>query len=343
MLLFIDSFDHLTTADLGQKWLTPGTGNLITTGGRRGSLCYALSPAFPGQQAIAFSGTTCVLGFAVKFPSITTFGQFCGVRDALNSQDQVAVRLNADGSLSVGVPSSSTVLGALGTVFGTTAPGVILSNTFYYIELKVVLHASAGTVEVRVNGSARLGPFTGLNTAISGTAQANRIAIQGVSPGNTHFDDLYVCDGSGSSNTSFLGECRVDVHWPNGAGATAGWTPSAGSNYQCVDDATPNGDTDYVSTSTLNALDTYALEDFKVPGGTIQGVQVNLSARATSLGTAQIAAALRQSSTDYAATAQGLTDEYLVRWQAYDVNPATSAAFTEAEFNAIQAGVKKIA
>jgi hypothetical protein len=75
-------------------------------------------------------------------------------------------------------------------------------------------------------------------------------------------DDLYVCDGSGSVNNDFLGECRVLTLLPSdGNGSNNDFDTSAGGSPAdhgaMVNDTTPNDDTDYVSSSTVDHVDSW--------------------------------------------------------------------------------------
>ena len=63
---------------------------------------------------------------------------------------------------------------------------------------------------------------------------------------------------------------------PTGVGSYSAWTPSAGSvHYTLVDETTCNGTTDYVSTATAGARDSYAVSLASVPdGATITGISL---------------------------------------------------------------------
>jgi hypothetical protein len=95
----------------------------------------------------------------------------------------------------------------------------------------------------------------------------------------------------------FFGRVRVDARVPTGAGATTGFTPLAGSNWQNVDDAAPDDDTTYSSATTV-VTDTFVVQDAPVAGATIFGVQHNLSMKKSDAGVCTVAPVIRHSGAD---------------------------------------------
>jgi hypothetical protein len=146
---------------------------------------------------------------------------------------------------------------------------------------------------------------------------------------------------TGAVNNDFLGDVTVTALYPSGAGTTSGWTPSAGSNYQNVDETPANDDTDYNSTATLNAKDTYAMQDCAA-GADIRAVQILAAVRKGAEGPGQVKLVTRSSSTDYDGAAQGIggTSYSYVR-EIRETDPATAAAWSESGWNAVEIGLKK--
>jgi len=355
-LLYIDSFDHYVTADITAKWTNKGVSDVTPTisagNGRHSSSSLRLAAAGPLNNSTAWvqkvltpADATMICGFAVSVPSAaigSTGLPLAAVRDG--STTQVCLRINNTGTLSVVRGNQG------GTVLGTTT-AVVPFSTFTFIEWKVLIDPSVGTVDVRINGASALS-LTGQNTRSSGTSQwtaFNLGVIDAVfntygTTSNTDYDDLYVLDGSGSSPlNAFLGDARVDARYPTGAGATTGWTPSTGSNWQNVDDTAPDGDSTYNATSTVNAVDTFVTQDAPVAGALLYGVQLCLSQKKTDSGTCSLAPVVRHSSTNYAGTAFNPSTSYAVACTVYGTNPGTSAAWTETDFNNAEFGYKRTA
>lgn len=356
-LLFMDSFDAYATADLTEKWTASGAvGATVTIGsgnGRHGShgLRFATGGAanetFYVQKTLAAGDATFCLGFSVVVPA-GTMGvsgiALASIRDG--SSAQLTLVLNADYTLVVLRGNHG------GTVLGTSSSAPLTGGVVAHVEWKGLIHPSAGTVAVRVNGALVAGlTLTSQNTRATATAQWTGVGLGQVdailsniiSVANIDYDDCYVLDGTGAAPLNdFLGDCRVDALLPTGAGATTGWTPSAGANWQCVDDAAPNDDTDYTSAATTGLTDTFVFPDAPVAGATIYGIQHNLSSKKTDAGTASLAPVIRHSGVDYPGTAifPGLAYTYALQIAA--TNPGTGVAWTEAGLNACDFGYTRL-
>jgi hypothetical protein len=357
-LLFIDSFDHYATADLTEKWtatgatgggtvaIGSGNGRHSSHGLRVGQTNVGSAETFYVQKVLAPSDATVILGVAVLVPTATvgSLGRMpiAFVRDG--STTQISLNLNSDFTLTVmrGPHDAGTALGT------TTAP--IPAGSFTYVELQVLIHPSAGTVAVRINGAAVLS-LTGQNTRASGTSTWTSIGlgvfdsvINTTSSTTTtiDYDDLYVLDGAGAAPLNgFLGDCRIDVRFPTGAGATTGWTPNTGANWAAVDDAAPDDDTTYTSAPAAGVTDTFVVQDAPVAGAAIYGVQHCVSAKKTDSGAATIAPVIRHGGTDYPGADQSPSTAYTVLLQIAALNPGTAAAWTEAGFNAAEFGYRR--
>jgi hypothetical protein len=357
-LLFMDSFDHYTTADLLDKWsattlLSGGTIGINSGTGRRGSNSLRIgsggttSAACAVRRVLAGGDATAILGFAFLLPagSMGTAGvTIAAVHDG--GTTQVTLRLNADYTLSVlrgPNAASPTILG--------TSTAAVSAASFVYIEWKTLIHPSVGTVDVRVNGAPVLA-LTAQNTRISAVSQWTGCTLG--TPENlssswlptvhtADFDDLYVLDGTGAAPwNTFLGDVRVDARLPTGAGATTGWTPLAGANWDAVNDTAPDDDTTYTSTSTVGVTDTFVTQDAPVVGATIYGVQHCLNLKKMDAGACTVAPVIRHSGVDYpgAAISPGTTYAYGLAIAA--VNPGTGATWVEADFNAAEFGYKRV-
>jgi hypothetical protein len=351
-LLFMDSFDHYATGDLTEKWSSLISAPTINAGaGRRGTQSLhilANSTQFTAVKGLSPTGTTAIMGVAVKSDlgggsnDILIMGFHYGAE----ARDTVRLRLNRDGSLTAqcadGSGGNASTNGNV-RILGGTAGGVISANVYAYVELKVLHHASAGTVTIRVNGLTVLN-LTGQNTTNQAQTAWSTIWLGGgANSGVTiDFDDLYVLDGNGAAPwNNFLGDCRVDARIPTGAGASSGWTPSAGSNFSCVDETPPNDDTDTITAATVGLTDTYVTQDAPVPGATIYGVQHCFNAKKMDAGACTIAPIVRHGGTNFPGVdlAPGVAYAFVLAPQ--QVNPGTGAAWVEADFNAAEFGVRK--
>jgi hypothetical protein len=245
----------------------------------------------------------------------------------------IGVSLNASSRLQVS-NSSSTVIAT-----GTTVLNV---NTWYYIELKVVVNGASGTCEVHLDGNTEIASTVGN----FGSTAIGQLFLTEESPGSgtaISMDDTYLLDTTGSApQNTFLGPSRIVTPVPTGAGSHTQWTPTgAASNFQCVNEAPPDGDTTYVADSTPGDLDSYVFGQAD-GGATIFAVQTNLYARKDDANTRQIATLVRQGGVDFVGTTFTEAASYSDFTQIYNQDP-TGTNWTPAVFNADEFGVKEIA
>ena len=328
----IDGWDHYTS-NYNRKWDTlPG----VSTGtGRYGTGLYAAPDSGGFRKLLSGNLTTIVTGFAFARNGLGNFALVClhdGGTLGATGTNQVDVRVTSTGAVTVT---------RNGTVLATSA-NFINSQIWYYLEFKVTIGSSAA-YEVRINGTTIISG-TG-NTQNTANAFANQISlnlVSGDSGRNTWFDDFYVLNTSGTANNDFLGECRIFTSYPTGAGATTQWTPSAGSNFGNVDETNPNDDTDYNSSSTVGQIDLYTTGALSFTGS-IACVQHTICARKDDVGTRQIAEQCRSGTTTFTGATQTMTATYFMYREVRETDPNTLAAWTLANLNSSQFGVKVIA
>lgn len=322
-------------ADYTGKWTAPGTGTVSAAAGRFGNGHRVSVSAHTSSRTFDNQGTW-VIGFALRI------GGFPAGAPPL-------IRLSDGGTAQCGIhiPAGTGQIAAFRntptTVLGTTASAVLTPNVWAYVEAKLVI-SDTGSVVVRVNGTPVLS-LPSVDTRASTTVStANVVEIGALATISTNFDydDVYILDGTGTVNNDFLGDCKVEQVLPTGAGATTAWTPSAGSNWDCVNEAPPNADTDYVASATAGQTDTYAFGDLTVTG-TVKAVQATAQARKDDAGSRSIALVARPGSTDRVGATQAVGDSYALYPQVWDTNPDTAAAWTAAEVAASQFGQRLIA
>lgn len=157
-----------------------------------------------------------------------------------------------------------------------TSASPISMGTWYYVEIKYTHSGSSGEITVRLDG-VNIMSITGVSTAYSSTG-ISYFYFRGWEAGY-FVDDMYVCDTSGTANNDFLGAVRVVSSKPTGNGALSQMTPSAGSNYDCVDDL-PANTTDYVRSTATDLVDLYQMADIPASESPNQFVGVQVCARA---------------------------------------------------------------
>lgn len=231
------------------------------------------------------------------------------------------------------------------TVLFTSSSGVIPFNSWFFLEFKVTIHDTAGTVQVRVDGvdvinetsvDTRNGGSDGLIDRIEfGSAENNSIQLR--------VCDIHLINEQGSAPLNdLIGPHTIESLRTDAAGNYTNWTPSAGDNHDAVDDPTEafhDSDSTYVET-TVAERDSYSFENL-VSGEDPIAVQAKATARFT--GTQQdFNTFLRRSSTDVdGPTETGTTSAYADRaLTIWETDPVAAAAWTKANLEATEFGIE---
>lgn len=332
-VLDLRSFDNRTADFENDFTSTGGVGNLNATPSRTGNglrIGTGAGGNFYARQTFSSTRATLILGAFCVYANITTGNQFFRFVDG--STVQIGLRLNADRTLSI-------VRGD-GTVLATSSSTQILSASGNYIEWKVTCHNTAGAFEVRVDGVSWLSG-SGVNTRNSSNNQMDGwdVAHQTVSQTGMTIDDLYVCDTLGGLHDDFLGAVKVEISRPTAAGNSTQWTPNTGANWAAVDDATPDDDTTYITSSTANNTDLFTMGNLSAASGNVIAVQVGYRGKKTDLSTRSVRPVLRVNSQNYPQTVQQLTGSYVEYRVVVSLNPNTSAAWSVSDINNLEAGM----
>lgn len=239
------------------------------------------------------------------------------------------------------VGSEIHVYNGAGAKLGETSGFGFSVQTERFFEVKVTIDNSAGVVTIKSSGSEVLS-LTSQDTQQSVNAYFNVYSLRGGNSGCAlRVDDFYFCDLTGTKNNDFLGDIRVDVLRPNGAGTYTDFTPSAGSNYQNVDETYPDDDTTYNDGASVGNQDSYALGDLSSPTGTtIHGVKSQITVRKTDAGTMQAKLLTRAGTTDDLGDAITLSDSFTTHIKIFEDNPDDSADWEDADINGMEVGVE---
>lgn len=330
-LLFMDGFEHYASGDLAEKY-EYSSGNVSSSYARTGTKCLSSDTAI--GKAVSTSSTTCIIGLGHL--QTASWGSTITINSggfASSGYWQMVVVLVGDGSVEVRRGGSS------GTLLGSAAAGTLRKSVWNYVEVKAVIHDSTGAVTVKVNGATVVTVSSEDTQYQTATGWTN---VQVNTGTGAYVDDFYICDGSGSQNNDFIGECRVVTLLPStGNGSNTDFTCSSSTDHGAlVDEATPNDDTDYVYSSTVNHVDSW---NYPALGytGTIKGVQMSLSAKKTDSGTRAIAAVTRPASTNRVhGTNHYLGTGYTYWLSIWELNPEDSAAWEVADVDGAEFGVK---
>lgn len=346
-LLFFDGFDHCSNTQLYRKWagVVDASDFSVSASAARngaGGIFMDISTASDGGY-VNFSGNdTIILGFALKWiTSINIWGtdsgdSFSAIAFREGSNNHVSVNFASDGTIMVYKDNS--------TLLGSSSSGLFNGATWYYLEIKVTVHDSAGIVEIKLDGTTVLN-LTGQDTKDGGTSIINsiRIGCAGVSAHDIYLDDLYICDDTGSENNDFLGDVKVETLFPDADGTNSDFTCSSGSDhYALIDENPPNDDTDYNESTAASEMDTVSF-DAAAAAGTILGVQVSSCVKKTDAGTLTARNVVRSgaSPAETESSDHSPSTDYTYITNIWEKEPVDDVAWTLTKINAAEFGVKR--
>lgn len=348
MLLFTDGFDsYAATADMTKKWASNSNTTNVTwnsTAGRYGA--GAVSLVTSGNLASFLRATandTFCFAFWFKAsakPSASNL-PFIWMLDNSNSFNTnfgpcASLALNA----SSGAIGYRVWAGALSCSYGTID---VCDNAFHWIEYYFKGATSGGRTKVVIDGTVDI-DFTG---NAGNAAAMDRYAISGQGGTTITIDDFIVWDNQAGTLTGDLtttnfpiGTSRIETLRPSAAGSSTQWTPSAGSNFQCVDETVPNGDTDYVNVTTSNQKDLYAFGNLSATPSAVVGVVVNAYAKNATSGNMSLKGTAHSGASDSTSAATTVPSAYRTLQFNIPQDPNTSAAWTGAGVDGAEFGVQ---
>jgi len=226
------------------------------------------------------------------------------------------------------------------TNLGTSSGLGLLAQTWYYIELKVFIHDSTGTVDVWVDGVNEL-TLTSQDTKNGTPNTITRVYLVGTAF-DWQYDDYYILDDSGSDNTDRLGDSRVETVFPDADGNANDFTRVGGgsNNYEAVDDGgTPDDDTTYNHSSTATDQELYGFAALAGSIDTVFAVQACMRVRKEETGERLIRTVARSNVTEVESGDLSLGAGYRYKFGMYENDPDGGGNWDEAAVNAAQFGI----
>ena len=279
-LVFIESFDHYSAAQLGWKWNTIVgilSGTILSAAGRRSTAAFVVSTATARTLQKTVCNASCyVVGFAFKANTAPTAAD----RGLLQFLDAGTVHLE------LGISTAGTLAITRGAGVTVLSSYAIALNTgqFYYVEMKAEISnsISAGGVEVRLDGVSIMTLAAGADSQNAGTAQINQILIGAtgnIGAEDFRFDDLYMLDTLGTEYKNFMGDVRVDASVISNVGTVASWSPSsAGATMlSMIASAHPDSNVTYMFASAASDTQRFGFSGLVSANGSIYAVQLNLA------------------------------------------------------------------
>ncbi|KPK53355.1 MAG: hypothetical protein AMS22_07525 [Thiotrichales bacterium SG8_50] len=296
-----------------------------------------------GGYALDFNRYTCYLE---SEPLTTDDTLIWGAAFKRETTDQVAIVAFYDGSqrgmnLQVAASASEISVYRDATLIDTSTGAGIGTNSWDYIEFKVLCDNTAGTYEVRVNG-VNVCSGTGTDTQAGSNAYHDRVRLAPSDTSGVHptWDDMYVCDSTGSVNNDFLGNHKVVRINPDGDDTTGFGTSTPSANhYENVDETICDDDTSYVEESTNTNKDIWTYGSV-ASLGTIAGLVVRTMAKETDATDFELITIVESNGTEYDDSGQAMSSSYTEFTRLEEQDPDTNSAWTMAAINAANFGVK---
>lgn len=331
----IDGFDlytsingsNLTGLPVNSRW-TVGNGALIA--GRFGGQAVQLT-AGAMSRAVEVPTATIALGMAFKVNDVTSAGaEILSFLDNTGTR-MITISTNAVGGLNVYLG------GNVSTLLGATPPGLLALNTYHYLEIELVISNTVGVVNLYLDGAPEL-TLSGIDTQVGTPSVISLVRISGSSTVSA-CDDYYLTDTAVK-----LGEQKVTTNRASADTAAAQWTPLTGtSGAAMVSDSVVDGDTTYISSATVGQKSIFDMANFSAPVPlAITAVQISFTARKDDATTRQVRSTNISGATPFVGTTQNMTSSYLKFNAIYATDPNTTAAWTPAAVDALEAGVEVV-
>lgn len=344
--VWIEGFEsHRLSTQFARKYASQ-SGNMTLASGRVFGNAGGVQSAVMVTPSIG-SGNTFVIGYGCRFTSHST---------AVNSGNQ-GLYIETGPNEQCHIEIESTISLGIRFLLKRGATTVATSSYFdfgvwHYFEWVITVRdGTDGAYELRHNGVQDISN-TGVNLADNGTDGWDIFAFRYTSNVSTtlRYDDMYVCDGTGSKNNDFLGPSVVEEVEVTANGATNDWGDSGGGvNSNNVDDSGGSSPDDvgtggYINSDVNTDLDLFEMSDLVNITGTIHAVQLGLQMAMGAAGTRTVKAKYRDPDTTVVDGASHVIDSttYDEFTEVFDDNPNSAAAWDVADIDDGQFGVEVV-
>ncbi len=302
-------------------------------------------------HSLRMTSSTTYIGKTVSATADTLIIGFGFYMDAHATGEQVILQLwdqtNIQGTLAIQTTGlwkyyrGGTLIGSTGTLLGTSSGSALVDATWMYVELKVKIHASAGTVDIKIDGVSTLS-LTSQNTDRTSSGIVTGFMLEGSThtADHTQFDDVYVCDTAGSINNDFLGAQVVRLLQPSSDAGTNAYTPDSGGTHYNRLTENPQDTTTYLADDTTGHRELFGVAGLNI--GNVAGLQINAVAAITDATVYSLKNSTHTAGgtdTDQAAVTVADTT-YQTIANVLEKNPETNAQWSVTQVNGCQFGFK---
>ena len=322
-LEWLEGFDWAGSSAEVQDRYEDGSWILQVGAGRGGGNC-ANDPDYTYYVFSSDGQTEVLMGVAYR-PAALIASNILEWRKL--AQAQLAIALTIEGRLTF--KRGSTVI--------DTSALTMTADDWHFIDVQFKIDNAVGLYNVWVDGILWM-EATGVDTE-QFTGGIGNVKWP---THNAKWDDMHLYLGAGASNATRVGDSKVPAVLVNAAGDDAQWSPSAGANYENVDDPIADEDATYNQDGVIGQRDLYNFADLAAFTGSIKGVEVLGRFRKTDVGDKQAKIACKSGGTVYYGGNVAILDTYALFHKAWEVDPFTSAEWTRTSFNAAQFGAEVV-
>lgn len=244
--------------------------NIDLVSGRYGGVAiqFDSSSTYLNTPALDTNNQTLICGIAFKVTTFVSGIRVMDFRSAGNFGTSVSFRSLALNALSGGEMSVVRE----GSTLATSTTANLQDDTWYYVEMKVFAADSGGNVKVNLDGVEIINATGDTNIVWD---FYNSVLLRTATTDQTQFDDWYICDGAGSANNDFLGECRVETLTPN-SDASGNWTANSGGDLYAMLDGSSVDTANFIheTVSGNQAIFDSNCLSANAATGTVQGLMV---------------------------------------------------------------------
>jgi len=243
---------------------------------------------------------------------------------------QCAIYVAATGSIMVYTKND-------GSLLGQSAVGVIKTQWQYW-ELKIVCHATEGSVVIRIDGVEVLN-LTDIDTQTAGAGGVTKLHWSNMvdTSGTSYLDDIIVYDDEGSTFNNFQGDLAIVGHPPE-EDVDQEWNSTEVNHFEAVNVSGANYDADQIDSSAEGDKDSFRITpDVTYPS--VMGLEVAAYGLNDAGGIVKITPFVRIEDTVYYGAQQTMSagdpDKTSYVWEK---NPATGTLWSRSVITAADFG-----
>ena len=221
----------------------------------------------------------------------------------------------------------------------TVAYNACRQGCWTYIEYKVVIHDTTGSVSIRINGI-EIFNVGSLDTKYGNSTDASHLKLFGVNgdsdtqDGCNCFDDVYI------DSSEFLGPIHIEQILPDGDTADEDWACSAGSDsFALINENPKDDDTTYISSATTTDKTLCDMGALAYLAANIKGLQVNVACKVDT-GTVNLIPKIKSGASEGTGATRGVSStSYITEAAVFETDPA-DGAWTPTTINTMLTGVE---